>query len=561
MGYLDTETSHAERVSDFSSDPLLKFYHWEKLSPQHLLFHQPFSGTIRTWTYAQAGEEMRKIASALLSLNLPERSKIAILSKNCAHWMMADLAIWMAGHISVPIYPTLSAASIEPILKHSESRVIFIGKLDDYQSQRDGIPADIKKIGFDDYGLREGLLWNDLLKNHQPLESNTTFDRNEVATIKYTSGTTGVPKGVMISMHAIDSALSHAFPIMKTGADDRFFSYLPLSHIAERMLVEFGTIYNGASVYFSESFDKFASDLARAQPTLFLAVPRIWARFREKILEKIPQKRLDLLLSIPIVSALIKNTIRKNLGLAKANWIATGASPISVELLEWYQKLGITIREVYGMTENLAWATSNIERMKFGTIGVPWKNLQLRLSNEGEIQTKSDATMLGYYKSPEQTKEVFTDDGYLRSGDLGEMDNEGFITITGRIKDSFKTDKGKYVAPLPIELKLSSNTDIEQVCVVGMGVPQPMALVTLSLSSKRKSREELSTGLQQTLDEVNKTLESYEKLKAVVVISSDWTIENGLITPSLKVKRNEIEKIYLSKYPYWYSLNTKVVFA
>jgi long-chain acyl-CoA synthetase len=543
------------------SDPLQKFYHWEKHTPDKLLFHQPLAGGPRTWTYAQAGHEIRKIATALSLQNLPPQSRVSILSKNCAHWMMADLAIMMTGHISVPLYPTLSAHSIEQILKHSEPKAIFIGKLDDYKNQKNGIPAGIQKISFDDYGIKEGLLWNELLENHKPLEGNPAYDRNEVATIKYTSGTTGDPKGVMISLHAIDFALSHAFPILKTGPADRFFSYLPLSHIAERMLVEFGAIYNGATVYFSESLDTFAGNLAHAQPTVFLAVPRIWARFKEKILEKIPQKRLDILLRIPVLNAILKKTIRKNLGLSKCNWAVTGASPISADLLAWYNKLGITIREVYGMTENLAWATSNVIRIKFGTIGVPWTNVQFRLSADGEIQTKSDAMMLGYYKSPALTKETFTDDGFLKSGDVAEVDGNGFVTITGRIKDAFKTDKGKYISPLPIELKLSSNADIEQVCVVGMGVPQPMALVVLSATGKSKSKEEISSSLEETLKSVNADIETYERLQAMVIMNSDWTIENGLLTPSLKVKRNEIEKIHLSKYPYWYSLNTKVVFV
>lgn len=539
------------------SDPLSKLYHWEKETPGKLLFHQPLPGTILTYTYSQAVNEMRIVASALASLNLPPRSRVAILSKNCAHWMMADFAIWMAGHVSVPLYPTLSAHGIRQILDHSGAKVIFVGKLDDYPSQKDAI--SIQKICFDQYGINDGLTWTSILAKYKPLETTAVWDRHEMATIKYTSGTTGIPKGVMISMHAIDNALSHAFPIMKTGQNERFFSYLPLSHIAERMLVEHGTIYNGASVYFSESLDKFAGNLAHAQPTVFLAVPRIWARFREKILEKIPQKRLNTLLSIPLVSSLIKRTIRKNLGLSKCNWAITGASPISVELLEWYQKLGITIREVYGMTENLAWATSNVVQLKFGTIGVPWKNVELRLTAEGEIQTKSDSTMIGYYMSPDLTKEVFTDDGFLRSGDIGVVDAEGFITITGRIKDQFKTDKGKYIAPLPIELKLSSNPDIDQVCVVGMGVPQPIALVVLSAFGKSKSKEEITASLSKSLEDLNPELENYERLNAAVIMNGDWTIENGLLTPSLKVKRNEVEKIHLPKYPHWYDLKRKVV--
>jgi len=323
--------------------------------------------------------------------------------------------------------------------------------------------------------------------------------------------------------------------------------------------VEFGTVYNGATVYFSESLDKFAENLAHAQPTVFLAVPRIWARFKEKILEKLPQKRLDTILSIPVINSIFKRTIRKKLGLAKCNWTVSGAAPMSMELLQWYHKLGITVREVYGMTENLAWATSNVEQIRFGTIGKPWTNIEFRLGEGGEIQTKSPAVMLGYYKSPELTKEVFTSDGFLRSGDIGQIDADGFVSITGRIKDQFKTDKGKYIAPLPIELKLTINTDIEQVCVVGMGVPQPMALVVLSAAGKAKSKEEITSSLSKTIEVVNKELEVYERINAAVIMSYDWTIENGLMTPSLKVKRNEVEKIHLPKYPRWYAIGRRVV--
>lgn len=543
------------------SDPLSKFWQWEKETPGHILFHQPFAEGVRTYTYAHAGDEIRRLATALMAMNLPPRSRVAILSKNCAHWIMADFAIWMAGHVSVPLYPTLSANAIRQILEHSESRVIFVGKLDEYPTQRDGIPANIQKISFPFYGITDGLLWSDLIEKNKPMETNPVWDRHEMATIKYTSGTTGVPKGVMISFHAIDHALPHAFQILGTGKNDRFFSYLPLSHIAERMLVELGAIYNGATIYFSESLDKFAANLAHAQPTVFLAVPRIWAKFREKILEKVPQKKLDLLLAIPIVSSLIKGKIQKNLGLAKCNWALTGASPISVEMLEWYKKLGIVIREVYGMTENLAWATSNVSDMRFGSIGKPWTNVQVRLTSEGELQTKGDATMLGYYKMPDVTKEVFTDDGFLKSGDLAQTDADGFYFITGRIKDLFKTDKGKYIAPLPIELKLSTNADIEQVCVVGMGVPQPMALVVLSAAGKAKSKDEITKSLSQSLEQVNNDLEDYERLHAAVIMKDDWTVPNGLMTPSLKVKRNEVEKIHLPTYPKWYNLNEKVIFS
>ncbi|HZY81087.1 MAG TPA: AMP-dependent synthetase, partial [Cyclobacteriaceae bacterium] len=214
---------------------------------------------------------------------------------------------------------------------------------------------------------------------------------------------------------------------------------------------------------------------------------------------------------------------------------------------------------IYGMTENLAWATGNVPGVRFGSIGKPWTNVESRVTQDGELQTRSDATMLGYYKMPELSKETFTDDGFLKSGDIAQIDKDGFHFITGRIKDQFKTDKGKYIAPLPIEMKLMSNTDIENVCVVGMGVPQPMALVVLSPAGKAKSKDEITKSMTQLLAMVNKELEAYEKLQAAIIMKDEWTVGNGLLTPSLKIKRNEVEKIHLPAYPRWYNLGQQVV--
>jgi long-chain acyl-CoA synthetase len=539
--------------------PLDAFLHWENDRPKQLFLRQPVNGSHLDWTYGAAGTEIRKMASALKAMELPPKSHIAILSKNCAHWIMSDIAIWMVGHVSIPIYPTFSANTINQILQHSESRVIFIGKLDTFSEQRSGIPSTVKCISFTLYGEKEGEQWDDLVKKHEPIKDPAKRLPDELATIKYTSGTTGRPKGVMVSFGAFDSvtprALRNGFKLAPNG--QRFFSYLPLSHIAERMLVQMGAIYLGAEIHFSESLEKFPENLMNTQPTVFLAVPRIWAKFREKIEMKMP--KLDSLLKIPIVSAIVKKAIKKKLGLAKAKWILTGAAPISVDLLEWFDKIGVEIHEVYGMTENLAYSHINLDERKFGTVGKAWDNVFVKISEEGEIQTKHKGQMLGYYREPELTKSVFTPDGFLKTGDKGEVDADGFTTITGRIKDQFKTDKAKFVDPAPIELKFLSNADIEQVCVVGMGIPQPIALTVLSATGKSKTSEQIEKSLEGAMAMINPTLEAYERIVATIILKEDWTIENGLMTPTLKVKRNEVEKIYLPKYPQWYKLNKAVI--
>jgi long-chain acyl-CoA synthetase len=537
--------------------PLDIFYYWESETPDNNFLRQPIKGVWKTWTYRQAGDEIRRIASAIKAMHIPAGSNISILSKNCAHWIMADLAIWMAGHVTVTVYPTLSAESVEQILVHSESKVVFIGKLDNFSKQRSAILPGMKCISISMYGEQEGDIWEDLIKKFEPIK-DVIRRPDELATIKYTSGTTGKPKGAMITfgaMHQVTTRALKGFDIRPQG--QRLFSYLPLSHIAERMLVEVGGLYSGASISFSESVEKFSQNLMEVQPTIFLAVPRIWSKFQEKILEKMPN--LDRLLKIPVISSIVKKAIIKKLGLSKAQWKLTGAAPISKSLLEWYGKLGIQINEVLGMTENLAYSHLNLNRIKFGTVGQAWDGVETRFTEEGEILMKHPWLMTGYYREPQLTKESFTEDGFLKTGDKGEIDDEGFVTITGRVKDQFKTDKAKYIDPAPIELKFSGNTDIEQVCVVGTGLPQPIALVVLSPLGKKKPKEILENSLMETLHTVNASLASYEKIQSMVILKNDWTIENGLMTPSLKVKRNEVEKICSPQYNSWYQQNKTVV--
>jgi long-chain acyl-CoA synthetase len=537
--------------------PLEKFYHWERTAPEKIFLRQPVQGDWKIYTYRQAGEEIRKIAMAIHALNLRPGSKIALLSKNCAHWIMADLAIWMSGNITVPLYPTVSADTIRLILDHSESAAIFVGKLDDYNSQKSGIPESVIKLTFPFYGVEDALQWDTLLEKNNPYPGEFIPGLQDLATITYTSGTTGIPKGVMMTFESLSYSASLAIDQIHQAVGipkhPRLFSYLPLSHVAERMVIALFGLYEGGMISFAESLDTFGKNLADTQPNLFFGVPRIWAKFQEKILEKMPQRKLDRLINLPLVGMLVKKKIQKALGLSKSIINLSGAAPIPPELLLWYKKLGIVIREVYGMTENCALSHINLEKIKIGTVGTAWPGIETRISSEGEIQTRHPGTMLGYYKAPELTKEIFTEDGFLKTGDQGAVDNEGFLTITGRIKDLFKTDKGKYVAPAPIEMMLLKHADIEQVCVVGMGIPQPIALTVLSASGRTKPRETINAGIIDLLKGINPLLEHHERIEKAIIMNEGWTIENNLMTPTLKVKRNEVEKIHLPKYPTWYN--------
>lgn len=546
-------------MSQLQETPLSAFYKWEKQTPQQIFLRQPVDGIWKSWTYQQAGAEIRRLATALKSLNLPAESNIAILSKNCAHWIMADLAIMMSGYVSVPVYATLSAAGIKEILDHSEAKLIFLGKVDDYEIQRSGIDQHLHKISFPFYGPADGLKWDDLLHIHEPLKESNIPRPDQLASIMYSSGTTGTPKGVMLSFGSFGYVGVQVKKYFRLDKPQRFFSYLPLSHIAERALMEMVALSSGSTISFTESLQKFQENLQHEQPTIFGGVPRIYSKFQEGILKKIPETKLNKLLSIPLVNIFLKSMIIKKLGLSKASTIVSGAAPTPVSLLTWFKNIGMEIRETYGMTENTAYSHSNFRLIKIGTVGQAWPEIDVKCDNDGEILIRHKALMKGYFKDPVTTARVFTEDGFLRTGDQGVIDGQGFLTITGRLKDQFKTDKAKFIAPAPIELKLLSNTDIDQVCVVGIGLPQPIALVTLSLNGREKSEQLVESEMRDAIDRVNKTLEKYEHIKVAVILQNNWSIENGLMTPSLKVKRNAVEKLYESRYLEWFNQDKVVV--
>ncbi len=530
--------------------PLEMLYKWEQEKPNEIYLSQPIDGTWHNWTWKEFGIEVRKMANYLKSLDLPKDSKVALLSKNCAHWMMTDMAIMMSGHISVPFYPNLNAETLGKILTHSESKLLFVGKLDNFNDMKPGIPADMDCITFPFYA-EDYQRWDELTKEVDPMQENVIRDPNELATIIYTSGTTGDPKGVMHKFFNFSFATTNAVNTLHLE-NEVFFSYLPLCHIAERLLVQMGSLYSGGRTYFAESLDTFASNLAEASPTVFLGVPRIWTKFQQGILTKLPQRKLNILLSVPFLSSLIKKKIKKGLGLSKAKNIFTGAAPTPVVLIRWFARLGIHIQEAYAMTENTCYShVSYNNNINVGYVGQALPECDVKLSERNEILIKHDALMDGYYKMEEETNKTIVD-GWLHTGDEGEIDTNGFLKITGRVKDLFKTSKGKYVAPSPIEMKLSANKNIEQVCVVGTEIPQPIAVIVLSERGKNQSKVDLTNSLTKTLDIVNPKLDGHEKIHNFVVVKEEWTVENKLLTPTMKIKRNAIEKLYKENYSFWY---------
>jgi len=544
--------------------PIEMFYKWEKERANKTFLRQPYKGQWYHTTWKEAGKQVRSMATYLKKLGVEPGDKVAIISKNCDCWIMADLAIAMVGGVSVPLYPTLSASEMNYVLEHSESKVLFVGKLDDWEPQRSGVPEEMKCITFSKWAEDGYEQWDDIVANNEPMQGEPVPPGDALITIIYTSGTTGVPKGVMHSYEAISCCASWAFDELKdeilTDGSERFFSYLPLSHIAERVIVEMGGLYSGSMVSFAESIDKFPENLRETKPTVFLSVPRLWTVFQSKILEKMPQNKLDLLLKLPIINNLVRNKIKSGLGLQHAKLLLTGAAPLSADTMRWYDSIGMKICEAYGMTENGAYSHLNrSNNRKIGSVGTAWDRVEHKLGEEDEILVKSKANMVGYFKDEEKTAESFTEDGFLKTGDQGRIDEDGFLWITGRVKDIFKTDKGKYVAPAPIELSMSKNTDIEQVCLVGLNLTQPIALVVLNEEARKKPKEEVAARLEATLKSINPTLDKHEVVKKFVVVQEPWSIEDGILTPTLKIKRNKVDAKYKDKYTEWYDAPETIV--
>lgn len=518
---------------------------------------------LREITWGNAADEVLRMASAFKDMNLAPRSHIAILSKNCAHWILADLAIWLAGHVSVPLYPNLSTETAKTILVHSDVKVIFLGKLDKAATMMAAIPENVQRISFPAVDDEKSVKWEDLVKNHSPLTEieiqNFKPSLKDVATIVYTSGTTGQPKGVMHSFEAISFACLNGVAYLNLGSHDRMFSYLPLAHVAERLLVEGFALYAGASIYFSSSLDQFSQNLKEAKPTVFLAVPRIWLKLQQGIISKFSLEKLNLFLSIPIVSFWIKKKVQKSLGLDHVTLPVTGAAPVSRDLLEWFAKLGIEIQEAYGMTENFAYSHAQLaKKIKLGSVGQPMLGVDVKINAQGEVLVKSLANMLGYYKDLEQTSTAF-EDGYLKTGDMGKVDDSGYLSLTGRVKDLFKTAKGKYVAPNPIELKLSNSPYVAQVCVVGQGLSQPLAIAILNTGLSQKEKEKASVELDKLLKEINSTLDPHERLSKLVCVEDAWSVENEFLTPTLKIKRNRVEQKYENSFANWEGKRDRVI--
>jgi long-chain acyl-CoA synthetase len=540
---------------------------------QQVFLTQPIGGgRVIDYAWADVVGQARRMASHLLAQRFERGARIAILSKNCAHFFMAELAIWMAGGTTVAIFPTETAETVRFVLDDSEASLLFVGKLDTWPQQAAGVPDGLPCIAFPLAPATSFDKWDAIVGRSEPVAGRPQRAPDELAMLIYTSGSTGQPKGVMLPFSAVTRAsvgiVNYTKAMLGEGQESRMISYLPLAHSFERAWVECASLVDGTShIFFAEALDTFLADLQRARPTTFISVPRLWLKFQQGVFAKMAPPKLDRLLKIPILGRLVGRKVLKGLGLDQVRRAGSGSAPIPAALIDWYRRLGLNMIEGYGMTEDFAFSHSSQQGMSApGYVGVPLPGVQVRLSDDGEILIKSPGQFVGYYKRPDLNAQAFSDDGFFHTGDKGERGPDGLLKLTGRVKELFKTTKGEYVAPAPIENRLNAHPMVELSLVSGVGQSAAYAMVVLAEDLRRRVadaavRSQVQAELGRLLEDVNRELAPHERLRMIVVADEPWSIENGFLTPTMKIRRNRIEAAVTDAVETWYSTSSSVHWA
>ena len=547
-----------------------KFYDWEKKFKDKPFLRQPFGDSWEEYTWGETGQLARRLATGLKSLGLKKGSHIGLISKNCREWIIADLAIIMAGYVSVPFFPNLKSTEIKSLIEFGEVSALFVGKLENWEEMKNGVDKDLPIIAFPHYEnnsiVSEGFQWDEFISKFEPQRENYHPNLDDVWTIIFTSGTTGNPKGVVLSFK-----INQSTDVMYTknynplcvdfDGNNSFFSYLPLNHIAERIAIEFTAFKNGGVISFTESIETFVKNLSDVQPSVFFGVPRIYTKFQLGILSKFNQKKLDILLAIPLLSNIIKKKLKKALGLYNAKVVVSGAAAMQIAQRNWFRKIGVNITIGYGMTENCA-ITTQLPGSNFtkpGSVGKVQPQVEIKIDDSTEeVLMRGPYMMLGYFNDKIITNNTIKD-GWLHTGDKGRIDSDGYLYITGRVKDTFKTSKGEFIDPGKIEAMFGEVDFFDQICVVGLGIPQPIMLVNISEVGKKLEKNDLENKLTEKLNSVNEQSFNYKKVAKIIICKDLWTPENEILTPTMKIKRGNVDKLYQDNYLDWYNNSKKIV--
>lgn len=532
-------------MSEVLKTPIEMFYQWEQQTPDQVFLRQPIQGEWREYSWSEVGQRVRSIGQFIREQNLPPGSHIAILSANSADWFVVDLAIMLTGNVSIPLYPGQDVDSGKYIIEHSAARLIFLGAFDQAARADEMLGTAIPRIAMRGCSAECGYDLEQIVEEFSPWTESPVPDLDATMTILYTSGTTGNPKGVVHPHGTPARVIPRHLGAIITPPDiprDRLFSFLPLSHAAERVVVEMRALYDNASVSFSEGLETFSREMAQVRPTLFFAVPRLWVKFKEAIDARFP----------PEVQATFgdeqKRQVREALGLDQTRVALTGSAPTPVDVHQWFLDMGVSLQEGYSMTENFIDGCFNLtaENCDPGIAGPPMPGVQVKLTDEGEICFRSDGLMKEYYREPEKTAQVLRD-GWYHTGDSGKILDDGRVVVTGRLGEVFKSSKGKFINPNRIEAAFAAVEDLGQICAFGHGAVQPMMFATLSEAGLGKDADKVTAALTQALTTVNESLPAYERVAQIYVTPQEWTIDNGMLTPTMKIKRRALVEQFSEK--------------
>ena len=540
-------------------------------------------------TFKESGRKILSIAGALRSIGVKKGDKVAVISQTRSEWLLTDLAIQSCGAITVPIYPNISPETASFILKDSEAKVVFSEK-----------PKNLEKLDLSgvknviifekDKEKESGdfILLDEFENKGENLHDKVSLEKiglDDIATIVYTSGTTGLPKGVILTQGNILSMVHSVSQIIQPKEDDVIFAWLPFAHIFGRLII-FYSAYNAVSVAYAESLVKIIENIKDIRPTLFPSVPRIYEKAYERIrasasssplkakifefAQKIGEIYVEylrnseappphILLLYKFADALVFSKIREVFG-GRIRLCISGGAAIRPEIAKFFTAAGIKLLEGYGLTETASVVAVNREnKFKFGSFGLPIPYVDLKISPDGELLIKAPSVTPGYYKREEETRELFTEDGWMKTGDLVEMDEEGFLFFKGRKKNIIVTSFGKNIAPEPIEEEIKKDPLIDSVAIFGDERPYLVALITLNRQellefAKRNNikgdvnaiikNEAVRKYVKEVIDRVNEKRPSYERIHKFEIIPDEWTAETGELTPTLKVKKYEIYNKY-----------------
>lgn len=519
--------------------------HWAQECPERVWLRDLSDAGETPYSWSEAQDQVLAAAAAL-EKKLGSGQSMALLSKNRAHWVLADLAIIASGNISVPLFTTHTATTAEYILGFTETKVLFLGETSNWDAVKAVLPKDVLIITLPGVSCDvDHITWDSLIKAGLGDHPAHKASASDLISLVFTSGTTGMPKGVIQTHDSNLIPVRRGTEAFASREDSRFFSYLPLSHIAERQIVEYGSMVACGEIWFNESLETLLRDLPACKPNIFFGPPRVWEQLQQAVLGKVGgQEALDTLLEQDAEG--ISTMVLGGLGLTEVDYCLTAAAPTPPALIHWWEKLGLKLCEGFGQTEAMSLIVTKVDDRRIGSIGKPISGVEVKISDIGELLIRAEGCTPGYYQQPEKTAELWQN-GWLHTGDKAYVDDDGFIFITGRVKDYFKTIQGKFVAPPPIEGMFANNSHAEQQCLLGRGFSKTVMVTVLSEAAKGLDRQVVEASVLDTIASINTEVEKHARIGAVIISGEHWTIENEILTPTLKIRRERVEAVFAEK--------------